>query len=199
MAQIKGDILKGWNIAWLKKHDYPLRPENAELRFHGNQNILENTEYLPVLDFNQAHKAAGNHEVYFTKMPKHAASMKGKVLALEIWMESAEKSTPGSSSRTVKAAANKKRKSLAGNASKENEEISTKRPRGPDPTKSTEIEIITADISANEQTGYVEVKWPNPSNAEMRKALIANDIFKSGKMKHCFKVWWGWGKSLDFT
>lgn len=64
--------------------------EDSELRFHGNQNILENSQYLPVLDFYQAHKGAGNHEAYFTKMPKHAAAMKGKVLALELWMESSE-------------------------------------------------------------------------------------------------------------
>lgn len=64
--------------------------EDSELRFHGNQNILENSQYLAVLDFYQAHKSAGNHEAYFTKMPKHAAAMKGKVLALELWMESSE-------------------------------------------------------------------------------------------------------------
>ncbi|KAJ7894287.1 hypothetical protein B0H14DRAFT_3657558 [Mycena olivaceomarginata] len=90
MEEIKAELINGWNIAWLRKHDFPLRIEDSELRFHGNQNILENSQYLAVLDFYQAHKSAGNHEAYFTKMPKHAAAMKGKVLALELWMESSD-------------------------------------------------------------------------------------------------------------
>ncbi|KAF7368008.1 Kinase-like protein [Mycena sanguinolenta] len=197
MEEIKSDLLKGWNIAWLKKHVYPLRPENAELRFHGNQNILEDTEHLPVLDFYQAHKNAGNHDAYFSKMPKHATAMKGKVLALELWMESSEEPTPSSSSKAVKGSAAKKRKS-----GKENDDNISKRPRvsgniettferrlpGPDPAKSTEIDVIMAEVKVDEESGAIETVWPSKETAVVKKALIADDIFKSGKMKHCYKL-----------
>jgi hypothetical protein len=124
--------------------------ENSELRFHGNQNILENTEYLAVLDFYQVHKTAGNHEAYFTKLPRHAAAMKGRVLALELWVESVDPDvrnrsfifihllhylqdpTPSSKSSKASAAkgsASKKRKSAA-TAAKENEEVGSKRAKG---------------------------------------------------------------------
>ncbi|KAJ7307951.1 kinase-like domain-containing protein [Mycena albidolilacea] len=187
MEEIKAELINGWNIAWLKKHDFPLRIEDSELRFHGNQNILENSQYLAVLDSYQAHKSAGNHEAYFTK-------------TLELWMESSETPTPGS--RAVKGSSlSKKRKSTGGNAAKENDEISAKRPRvsapiestfqrllpGPNPAKSTEIEIVLAHIAVDSESCCVQVSWPD-NNAPTQKAVISNTIFKSGKMKHCYKL-----------
>ncbi|KAJ7788118.1 hypothetical protein B0H13DRAFT_2395103 [Mycena leptocephala] len=133
-------------------------------------------------------------------MPKHAAAMKGKVLALELWMESSETPTPGS--RAVKGSSlSKKRKSTGGNATKENDETTTKRPRtsepiestfqrllpGPGPAKSTEIEIVLAHIAVDLESCCVQVSWPD-DNTPTKKALISDIIFKSGKMKHCYKL-----------
>ncbi|KAJ7913336.1 kinase-like domain-containing protein [Mycena leptocephala] len=208
MQEIKSDLLKGWNIAWLKKHVFPLLLENSELRFHGNQNILENTEYLAVLDFYQVHKTAGNHEAYFTKLPRHAAAMKGRVLALELWVESVDPDDPTPSSKSSKASAakgsaSKKRKSAA-TAAKENEEVGSKRAKvstiessferllpGPNPEKSTVIQVKIASISVDAETCTVRISWPTDSETAATnplKALIADEIFKSGKMKHCYKL-----------
>jgi hypothetical protein len=64
--------------------------ERADWRFHRNQNIIQDSEHLAVLDFYQAHKNSGAQDAYFTKMPKHAAAMKGRVMALELWIDTPE-------------------------------------------------------------------------------------------------------------
>ncbi|KAJ6556958.1 kinase-like domain-containing protein [Mycena sp. CBHHK59/15] len=166
MEEIIADLLKGWNITWLKTHLFPLIKETTELRFHGNQNPLANAEHLAVLDFYQVHKNAGNHEAYFTKMPKHAAVMKGRVIAIELWMKGQEPTASTSApSSSVKSSTVKKRKSAASKAN-EAEQTPSKRPRisgtietnfvrqlpGPDPTKSTEITLLFPKISIEQES-----------------------------------------------
>lgn len=58
---------------------------------------------------------------------------------------------------------------------------------GPDPAKSTEIEIVLAHIAVDLESCCVQVSWPD-DNTPTKKALISDIIFKSGKMKHCYKV-----------
>ena|ERR1700761_9412496 len=42
---------------------------------------------MAVLDFYQEHMSSGTHEAYFGNLPKHAKIMKGKVLAIELWID----------------------------------------------------------------------------------------------------------------
>ncbi|KAJ6580599.1 kinase-like domain-containing protein [Mycena sp. CBHHK59/15] len=205
MEEIIADLLKGWNITWLKTHLFPLIKETTELCFHGNQNPLANAEHLAVLDFYQVHKNAGNHEAYFTKMPKHAAVMKGRVIAIELWMKGQEPTASTSApSSSVKSSIVKKRK-LAASKANEAEQTPSKRPRisgtietnfvrqlpGPDPTKSTKITLLFPKISIEQESCKVKINWPAPNataTAATEAALISDDIFHSGKMKHCYKL-----------
>ncbi|KAJ6477984.1 hypothetical protein DFH09DRAFT_1342071 [Mycena vulgaris] len=197
--EITGDLLVGWNNVWLKKHIFPLVLDESELRFHGNQNPLPDSQHLAVLDFYQVHRNAGNHEAYFTKMPKHAASMKGKVIAIELWMDG---EGPGAvSSKSGPISSVKKRKSVAGKAPAE-VEAPSKRPRisgsigtsfvrqlpGPDPAKSTAIALLFPTISVDHEKCNVKVVWSDTATPTTEAAVIANEIFHSGKMKHCYKL-----------
>ncbi|KAJ6461637.1 hypothetical protein DFH09DRAFT_1347998 [Mycena vulgaris] len=199
MSEITGDLLVGWKNVWLKKHIFPLVLDESELRFHGNQNPLPDSQHLAVLDFYQVHRNAGNHEAYFTKMPKHAASMKGKVIAIELWMDG---EGPGAvSSKSGPISSVKKRKSVAGKASAE-VEAPSKRPRipgrigtsfvrqlpGPDPAKSTTIALLFPTISVDHEKCNVKVVWSDTATPATEAAVIANEIFHSGKMKHCYKL-----------
>ncbi|KAJ6524657.1 hypothetical protein DFH09DRAFT_1096060 [Mycena vulgaris] len=199
MSEITGDLLVGWNNVWLKKHIFPLVLDESELRFHGNQNPLPDSQHLAVLDFYQVHRNAGNHEAYFTKMPKHAASMKGKVIAIELWMDG---EGPGAvSSKSGPISSVKKRKSVAGKAPAE-VEAPSKRPRisgsigtsfvcqlpGPDPAKSTAIALLFPTISVDHEKCNVKVVWSDTATPTTEAAVIANEIFHSGKMKHCYKL-----------
>ncbi|KAJ7475381.1 kinase-like domain-containing protein [Mycena galericulata] len=195
MDEIKDDLLAGWNVTWTKTKTYPIAKEQADWRFHGNQNIIKDSEHMAVLDFYQAHKNSGAQDAYFTKLPKHAAAMKGRVLALELWIDTPEEDTspaPGSSVR------NKRKGSMQ--VAKENDDP-VKRPRvsnvgstferrvpGPDPTKSTEISLSFAEISVDQVTCAVEVCWPEVDPATTTAALISDQISFSGKMKHCYKL-----------
>ncbi|KAJ6545977.1 hypothetical protein B0H10DRAFT_1969814, partial [Mycena sp. CBHHK59/15] len=212
MDEVEADLLNGWNITWLKTHLFPLVKGNTELRFHGNQNPLPNTEYLPVLDFYQTHKTVGNHEAYFNKMPKYAAAMKGKVIAIELWIRPSEPKVFATSTIYVclhpphwphhRNSAVKKRKSGPSSPAEEEEvpskhacisgSIATQFERHlsrPDPAKSTEVELLFAKISVETKNCKVKISWPDKT-ADTTKALIADDIFRSGKMKHCYKVLW---------
>jgi hypothetical protein len=62
---------------------------------------------------------------------------------------------------------------------------------GPNPEKSTVIQVKIASISVDAETCTVRISWPTDSETAATnplKALIADEIFKSGKMKHCYKV-----------
>ncbi|KAJ7280612.1 hypothetical protein C8J57DRAFT_1500831 [Mycena rebaudengoi] len=191
MDEIMDELLAGWNVTWTKTKMYPLAKETSEWRFHGNQ-IIQDSQHMAVLDFYQAHKMSGAQDAYFSKLPKHAASMKGRVLAPELWIDTPQEDTsptPGTSIR--------KRKNST-KTSKENDDP-TKRPRisgavgsvfqrkapRPDPTKSTEINLSFADIVVDKGTCAVEVRWPADSTST---ALISDEISFSGKMKHCYKL-----------
>ncbi|KAJ7813494.1 hypothetical protein B0H14DRAFT_3879173 [Mycena olivaceomarginata] len=192
--EIKDELLAGWNVTWTKAKTYPIVKERADWRFHGNQNIIQDSEHLAVLDFYQAHKNSGVQDAYFTKMPKHAAAMKGCVMALELWIDTPEDDTsppPGSVA--------KKRRGSA--PPKENEDPAAKRPRvsgvgsnfkrkvpGPDPANSTEISLSSAELLVNKETCEVAITWPAIDPDTTEAALIGDEISHSGKMKHCFKL-----------
>lgn len=54
---------------------------------HGNQTIIPGTQDLTLGQFYETHKRSGSAEVYFSKLPKAAACLKGRVLALELWID----------------------------------------------------------------------------------------------------------------
>ncbi|KAJ7641738.1 kinase-like domain-containing protein [Roridomyces roridus] len=198
MSEVIDDILQIWNVTWTKSNTFPLTSEKASLRFHGNQNIIPTTEYLPILDFYQMHKSAPNHEAYFTKMPKQAASTKGKVLALEIYMSNEDAKGPDATSKSTGTSTTLKRRK-----EKENDDAgASKRPRvsgslqsafvrtlpGPEPTQSTKIKIVRAKFNVDPDICDASAEWPSTFTNDTEEALISNDIFKSGAMKHCYKL-----------
>ncbi|KAJ6484712.1 kinase-like domain-containing protein [Mycena sanguinolenta] len=210
MDEIKDELLAGWNVTWTKTKTYPIIKqvapifssspadnsvdrEQADWRFHGNQNIIRDSEHLAVLDFYQAHKTSGAQDAYFSKMPKHAAAMKGRVLALEVWID-----TPEDDVSPPPGSAAKKRR---GSTSVEENDDPVKRPRasgvgstftrrvpGPDPTKSTEISLTFAMVIVDTESCDVQLIWPDIDPATTETALIGDEIAFSGKMKHCFKL-----------
>ncbi|KAJ7710098.1 hypothetical protein B0H14DRAFT_2646200 [Mycena olivaceomarginata] len=46
MDEIKDELLAGWNVTWTKVKTYPIVKERADWRFHGNQNIIQDSEHL---------------------------------------------------------------------------------------------------------------------------------------------------------
>ncbi|KAJ7145432.1 hypothetical protein C8R43DRAFT_1130104 [Mycena crocata] len=51
MGEIRDKLLQGWNVTWTKTKTYSICKENTEWRFHGNQNIIKDSEHMAVLDF----------------------------------------------------------------------------------------------------------------------------------------------------
>ncbi|KAJ7148736.1 kinase-like domain-containing protein [Mycena crocata] len=194
VLEIMRDLIDGWNIPWLKTRVFALLLEDAELRFHGNQNILPDTQFYPILDFYSVHKSSASWEAYFSKMPKYAAAMKGKVVAIELYITTGDQQSKSKAVTTVK-----KRKSTSKPAPEDAENIS-KRPRlsgtvetnfvrqlpGPDPANSTTVKLRFADITVNPDSSETTITWPTDDT--LTEALVANDIFQSGKMKRCYKM-----------
>ncbi|KAJ7770372.1 hypothetical protein B0H14DRAFT_2632597 [Mycena olivaceomarginata] len=140
--------------------------EDTEWHFHGNQNIIPESQHMAVLNFYQAHKSCGAQDAYFTKLPKHAALMKGRVLALKLSIDTPEednspapgtftkKCTPGSMQVSKENSDPAKCPRISGAVGST---FSRKAP-GPDPVKSTEISLAFAEITVNKETCSVEWK-----------------------------------------
>ncbi|KAJ7199363.1 kinase-like domain-containing protein [Mycena pura] len=199
MQDIIEEVLTGWNAAWVKKNPLPLQQANVELRFHGNQTVLPNTEHMAVLDFYQEHMSSGTHEAYFGNLPKHAKIMKGKVLAIELWIDLDEEKP---SSGTKRKASNS-----AGRSNVTSAHTPGKRPRrsgaaleskfqlqpvgaNQSQDKSTKLLLVFVDICIDSETCEVSFKWPNLDDDDLatKNAVIENTAFKSGRMKHCYKL-----------
>jgi hypothetical protein len=64
-------------------------------------------------------------------------------------------------------------------------------------TRSTEIEIRYADISVEEDTCAAKVVWPH--TAEVKKAIIHDDMLMKGKTKVVHRVRFSDILSMDYS
>ncbi|RDB26567.1 hypothetical protein Hypma_005670 [Hypsizygus marmoreus] len=193
-TEVLENILTTLNPTWEKANSRSLQLSDIDLRMHGNQTIIPGSQNSTLQDFYEVHKRSASSEIYFGKLPKMAACLKGKVLAIELWIDtSAYEERTGQTA--ISSAAKGKRKATGHRTTVD---VTAKRPRVSLNLETTfkrrsalsvedgnTISLKLAHVNVDPEECDPTISW---DASETKSAIIASSIFKSGKMKNCYKV-----------
>ncbi|RDB20021.1 hypothetical protein Hypma_013049 [Hypsizygus marmoreus] len=192
--EVLENILSTLNPTWERANARSLQLSDIDLRMHGNQTIIPGLQDSTLQDFYEVHKRSASSNIYFGKLPKTAACLKGKVVAIELWID-----TSAYEERTGQTAiSNAGRGKRKGTGQKSMADVVSKRPRVSVNLETTfkrrsplsiedghPISLKVAHVDIDPETCDLTVMW---DASETKEAIITSSIFKSGKMKNCYKV-----------
>ncbi|KAH9943743.1 kinase-like domain-containing protein [Amylocystis lapponica] len=207
MDAIIKDNLRSWNEQWEKKHPYSLAIQDVTLRFHSNQNPLDDTSHLSVEEFYNAHVSSGHRDIYFGKLPKTVPIIKNSkspTLALELYIDTETYyDRTGNDAVSTTGATGKKGQRKRG--SDQIDEADLKRRRIPQTgglhstyqhhssyqiidEKKTQIKLILGLSQIVAETGEFEYDWPKVGESEERMAVIGDGSYCKGATKFMYKL-----------